>query len=241
VLRLVVLVVVAVAAVAGAIRLLGAHARGRHVAGGILIENAGFYDLASRVLLGPYYRSIARDISGHAWLGDRVLEVGCGAGHLANMLAARHGVAVTGLDLDPQMVERALANARRTASGNRRAADFVVGDVAALPFDDDAFDLVVSTLSMHHWSDPRQALREIGRVLRPGGCVLIWDFRPDGLVPFHAQLPDPVADVVADGRLRLVSVQPWRWPWRFALSQRLELERVADQSSSPPTADWHQA
>jgi ubiquinone/menaquinone biosynthesis C-methylase UbiE len=53
-----------------------------------------------------------------------------------------------------------------------------VGDVAALAFPDRSFDLVVSTLSMHHWADPAAGLAEIGRALRPGARALIWDFRP---------------------------------------------------------------
>jgi SAM-dependent methyltransferase len=54
-----------------------------------------------------------------------------------------------------------------------------------------SFDLVVSTLSMHHWADPTAGLTEIGRVLRPGGRALVWDFRP-GVVPLHRHVPDPV-------------------------------------------------
>jgi ubiquinone/menaquinone biosynthesis C-methylase UbiE len=52
--------------------------------------------------------------------------------------------------------------------------------VAALTFPDRSFDLVVSTLSMHHWADPAAGLAEIGRVLRPDARALIWDFRPGG-------------------------------------------------------------
>jgi SAM-dependent methyltransferase len=50
---------------------------------------------------------------------------------------------------------------------------------ASLPFPDGSFNLVVSTLSMHHRALPTAGLAEIGRVLRPGGRALIWDFRPD--------------------------------------------------------------
>src|SRR5450756_1433321 len=90
----------------------------------------------------------------------QVLEVGCGPGHLANLLAATRGFEVTGLDLDPEMVERARVNAQRAANGDGREATFVVGDVAALPFGDASFDLVVSTFSMHHWSDPAAGLQQ---------------------------------------------------------------------------------
>jgi SAM-dependent methyltransferase len=109
-----------------------------------------------------------------------------------------------------------------------------VGDVAALAFPDQSFDLVVSTLSMHHWADPTAGLAEIGRVLRPGGRALIWDFRPGvrphPFGPRHAQMPDPVDHTRSSPR-RVVNTTPWPWPWRFRLTQRIELVR-ADRSPS---------
>jgi ubiquinone/menaquinone biosynthesis C-methylase UbiE len=75
---------------------------------------------------------------------------------------------VTGLDLDPAMIERARANAERSQDGDERRLEFIVGDVASLSFPDGSFDLVVSTLSMHHLADPKAGLAEVGRVLRPG-------------------------------------------------------------------------
>ena len=52
------------------------------------------------------------------------------------------------------------------------------GDVVTLPFADGSVDLVVSTLSLHHWDDPAAGLDEIVRVLAPGGQAWIYDFRP---------------------------------------------------------------
>ena len=85
---------------------------------------------------------------------------------------------MTGLDLDPAMIARARANADRPGNGDQRRPLFLVGDAASLAFPDGSFDLVISTLSMHHWADPAAGLTEIGRVLRPGGRALIWDLRP---------------------------------------------------------------
>ena len=93
----------------------------------------------------------------------------------------------------------------------------------ALVFGDASFDIIVSTFSMHHWSDPAAGLREIQRVLRPGGRALIWDLRA-GLPLFHAGMADP-AEQLRAGPLRMVDARPWRWPWRIALSQRIELAR----------------
>jgi SAM-dependent methyltransferase len=202
-------------------------ARGHTVAGGILIGHAGVYDTLSRLLLGPLYRRIAADAAAVAPAGARVLEVGCGPGHLSIRLARHHAFEVTGLDLDPAMIARARANTDRPGNRGGRRPSFLVGDVAALAFPDQSFDLVVSTLSMHHWADPA-GLAEIGRVLRPDAPALIWDFRP-GVRPHlfgprHAHIPDPV-DHTRGSRLRVVNATPWSWPWRFQLTQRIELVR----------------
>ena len=93
--------------------------------------------------------------------------------------------------------------------------------MAALAFPDASFDLVISTMSMHHWADPTAGLTEIGRVLRPDGRALIWDLRP-GIVPFHLHLPDPVVHAHASS-LRVVSSTPCRWPWGITLTRRIEL------------------
>ena len=90
-------------------------ARGHTVAGGILIGHAGVYDTLSRLLLGPLIDGIAADVAAVAPAGARVLEVGCGPGHLSVRLA-HHGFAVTGLDLDPAMIARAQANTDRAAN-----------------------------------------------------------------------------------------------------------------------------
>jgi Methyltransferase domain len=88
----------------------GRHAaRGHQVPGGILIGDAVVYDTLSRLLLGPFLTRIAADVAAVAPHGARVLEVGCGPGHLSVQLAGRHGLEVTGLDLDPAMIARARA------------------------------------------------------------------------------------------------------------------------------------
>lgn len=215
----------ATAAVAvAAVRHVRGAAVGRDVPGGILIGDAGVYDALSRHVLGSFFSGIAADVAAATTDGARVLEVGCGPGHLSILLARRHGLNVTGLDLDPAMVERARANARRSGEGDERPPSFLVGDVASLTFPDGSFDLVVSTLSMHHWDDPSAALTEIGRVLRPGARALVWDLGP-GRVPFHTRLPDPLQHA-RSSRLRVVDARPWRWPWGFTLTQRIELVRA---------------
>jgi len=214
---------------AAAARAIVRHGRsagtGRAVPGGILIGDTGAYEVMSRLVLGTLFGGIAANVAATVPAGARVLEVGCGPGHLSTRLA-RHGLDVTGLDLDPAMIDRARANADR-AGGEQWRPSFVVGDVAALPFPDASFDVVVSTLSMHHWADPTAGLAEIGRVLRPGAPALIWDLRPG--LPFHSRLPDPL--VHARGApIRVVSATPWRWPWRLSIAQRIALV----SSDGPP-------
>jgi SAM-dependent methyltransferase len=218
------------AAAAVAVMRHGRHAaRGHQVPGGILIGDAVLYDTLSRLLLGPFFARIAADVAAVAPDGARVLEVGCGPGHLSVRLARQHGLEVSGLDLDPAMIARARANTDRAGNRDGRRPSFLVGDVISLAFPDRSFDLVVSTLSMHHWTDPTAGLGEIGRVLRPGARALIWDFRPGvrphPFGPRHAHLPDP-ADHTSGSPLQVVIATPWPWPWRFNLTQRVELVRA---------------
>jgi SAM-dependent methyltransferase len=230
-------IVTGAAAAALAVLRHGRHAAREHqVPGGILIGNAVVYDTLSRLLLGPFLTRIAANVVAVTSDGARVLEVGCGPGHLSARLA-HHGFDVTGLDLDPAMIARAQANTDRAANRGGRQPSFLVGDVAALAFPDRSFDLVVSTLSMHHWADPAAGLAEIGRVLRPGARALIWDFRP-GVRPHlfgprHAHIPDPV-DHTPSSRLRVVKATPWSWPWKFQLTQRIELARAESSASLNP-------
>jgi SAM-dependent methyltransferase len=182
----------------------------------------------SRFITGSLFRGIADDVASAAPRDARVLEVGCGPGHLSIAMARRHGLAVTGLDLDPDMIDRARENASRATAVDASGPSFLVGDVASLPFPDGSFDVVVSTFSLHHWADPTAGLVEIGRVLRPGGRALIWDLRPGTgphlLGPHRDHLPDPV-EHARGSPLHVVSTTPWRWPWRFSLAQRIELIR----------------
>src|SRR5215472_6810596 len=108
--------------------------------------NATLYDALAAPVLGSFFTRVATDL---AALDPRarVLEVGSGPGQLAVTLAARAPeVQVTGVDIAPDMVYRANARAARSGVAARVACQ--VGDVAALPFPDASFDLVVSTFSL---------------------------------------------------------------------------------------------
>jgi SAM-dependent methyltransferase len=92
----------------------------------------------------------------------RVLEVGPGPGELSERIAEDLGAEVFAIDVSPRMVELTRA----------RGIDARVGDVQALPFEDASFDLVVAGWVLFHPADLDRALREIERVLRPGGRLI---------------------------------------------------------------------
>ena len=106
--------------------------------------------------------------------GEEVLDVGCGTGTLAAAAArVARGVRVTGLDADPAI----LARARARASEARLDIRLDEGWSTELPYPDDGFDVVLSTLFFHHLSDDakRRTAAEMARVLRPGGRLVVGD------------------------------------------------------------------
>jgi ubiquinone/menaquinone biosynthesis C-methylase UbiE len=107
--------------------------------------------------------------------GARVLDVGCGTGELMRRLRAKYPHAVLA-GLDP--VAEMLAVARDKLSGNE---DLRTGYADALPWGAGTFDVVVSCNMFHYISHPVEALREMGRVLRPGGSLVLTDWCDDYL------------------------------------------------------------
>jgi SAM-dependent methyltransferase len=92
----------------------------------------------------------------------RVLEVGCGWGELAELLARETGAGVVATDLSPRMVELA----------RERGVHAQVADVQALPFADGSFDVAVAAWMLYHVPDLDRAVSELARVLRPGGRLV---------------------------------------------------------------------
>lgn len=123
--------------------------------------------------------------------GDAVLDVGCGTGTLALEVARRVGQAgrVAGVDPGAEQIARAHAKAAR----RNAPIEVQVGVIEQLPYLDQTFDVVLSTLMMHHLPAPlkRQGLAEIARVLKPGGRLVMADFtrkqeRAGRAARFHA-------------------------------------------------------
>lgn len=105
---------------------------------------------------------------------DAALDVACGAGLLACTLAKRIRHA-TGIDLTPAMLEQAQKTQREQGVTN---VSWELGDVAALPYPDGAFDIVTCRFAFHHFPDPPAVLREMRRVCRAGGRVVVADSAP---------------------------------------------------------------
>lgn len=137
-----------------------------------------FYDPLTR-LLGAH--AALRQLCDQAAVqsGQRVLDIGCGTGTLAIMLERRTpDVRIVGLDPDPNALDRARRKAREAGA----AIDWMQGFADAIAQPDETFDHVLSSLMLHHLdrATKRAALRDVRRVLKPGGSVHIMDFAADG-------------------------------------------------------------
>jgi SAM-dependent methyltransferase len=133
--------------------------------------------------------------------GERVLDVGCGTGNFA-LPAARAGASVTGVDFAPNL----LRQARERAAGEGLGIRLDEGDAQELPYDDGAFDTVVSMFGAMFAASPERAGAELVRVCRPGGRIVMTNWTPDSivgqlgrLVGRYARRPSPVAPPVQWG------------------------------------------
>ena len=145
---------------------------------GMFDRIAPVYDLMNRLMtagLDRRWRRLAvREV---VWPGDRVLDSCCGTGDLA-VEAERRGARVVALDFSERMLERA-----RRKSGT---IEWVQGDALAMPFGDGEFDAVTCGFGVRNLTDLEAGLREVARVLRPGGTIAVLEItRPRGLLrPF---------------------------------------------------------
>jgi len=134
--------------------------------------------------------------------GENVLDVGCGTGTLAIAIRPRVGEGeVHGIDASPEMIEVAKEKAAKT----RTEINFQVALIEAIPFPDGSFDLVTSSLMLHHLPDDlkRKGFGEIRRVLKPGGRFLAMDFAANSHGPighllsvFGHSRGEPIVDVL---------------------------------------------
>ena len=163
---------------------------------GMFDRIAPVYDVMNRVMtagLDRRWRRLA--VQQVVWPGDRVLDACCGTGDLA-VEAERRGARVVALDFSPRMLERA-----RRKSGT---IEWVRGDALALPFADGEFDAATVGFGVRNLADLEGGLRELARVLRPGGKLAVLEITcPRGLLrPFFQLWFDvlvPLAGTVLPG------------------------------------------
>jgi SAM-dependent methyltransferase len=146
----------------------------------------------------------------------RVLDGGCGTGRLLRRARQCYPTAeLVGVDLAGRMVATAKA-----VTPTKLAVRYVHSRAERLPFTDDAFDLVFATLSLRHWANPPAGIAEIGRVLSPGGLLVLADVFPSrrrrGPVGFmlrrrRAVVPAELGAVLAAQRLAVIGCDHARW------------------------------
>lgn len=145
------------------------------------------------------------------------LDLGCGAGHLSFALSP-HVESIVALDPSATMLEQVHAEAARRGQGNIQTLRC---GAEALPFADASVDLVATRYSAHHWTDLDAAMAEIGRVLAPGGHLLVIDLEApaDALTDTHLQAIELLRD---RSHVRDRSDAEWR-----ALLQGIGVELLA--------------
>ncbi len=115
-----------------------------------------------------------------------VLEIGCGAGILANHLNEKYGLDVTGIDIDPEQIELAKENQKKKDN-----LQFMVADATKLSFsEEESYDLTISTYVLHHIGNWEEALMEIKRVLKSNGFYIFYDMTYS---KFIVQIFKPIA------------------------------------------------
>ena len=114
--------------------------------------------------------------------GERVLELGCGTGSMWQGVTLPEGCHVTLTDFSAGMLETARQNTAHLG------ADYLQADAQAIPFPDGAFDVVIANMMLYHVPDIDRALREIRRVLKPGGRFFAATFGENGVVAAVAEM-----------------------------------------------------
>ena len=152
------------------------------------IEHDRIATIGARAMWGTDMRRMFADVARLADVpaGTSVLDIPCGGGFALRVLRPGQPVRYVAADISPYMLQRAREVARRGRT--QEVIEFVEADVTALRFADDSFDLCVTYNGLHCLPDPRAALAELARVLKPGGtlrgtsCVRGRGARQDALI-----------------------------------------------------------
>lgn len=187
---------------------------------------------------GPDLRH-ARELVAACAMKGELLDAGCGAGHLSFTLAPL-AARVTALDPSPNMLATVAEAAVQRGYAHLRT---VQAQSESMPFNDGHFDIVASRYSAHHWRDLPAALKEMRRVLKPGGRMLMIDIEgcEDALVDTHLQTMEVLRD---RSHVRDRSPSEWErlllqagftdiehrsWPTRLEFNSWVERMRTSDE------------
>lgn len=129
--------------------------------------------------------------------GDKVLDVACGIGDLLKRLKEKSLIDIYGVDISSKMVEES----RKNLNGNN---NIKVGNVESIPFDNEMFDSVITTAAFHHFQNPIEAIKDIKRVLKPGGRIIIYDFTLPIVV---RQMVNPFIKLSPEGDVKFYSLK----------------------------------
>lgn len=137
-------------------------------------EEAAAYDGLTRKYLDILHAGFVESVVNLAPAGGRFLDVGTGTGWIAIGVARHSGAQVTGLDLSDDMLAVARMNAENEGVDN---VEFVKGSASGIPFEADTFDAVFCHNMLHHIPEPEGLVREMLRVSKPEGAVVIRDLK----------------------------------------------------------------
>jgi ubiquinone/menaquinone biosynthesis C-methylase UbiE len=155
------------------------------------------------------FKSLARRVAGQIPADAMVLEVAPGPGYFAIELAKLGAYRLTGLDISRTLVEITRANAAKAGV----EADFRQGDAAHMPFASESFDFLLCRAAFKNFTEPLPALKEMYRVLKPGGRALIIDLRRDASM-------QSISQAVEGMHLGIVNAMVTRLTFRFMLLKR---------------------
>jgi ubiquinone/menaquinone biosynthesis C-methylase UbiE len=159
-----------------------------------------------------------------------VLDLGCGAGH-ASFAVAPVAESVTAFDLSPEMLSVVAGAAQERGLQN---ISTLQGNVASLPFIDSSFCMVITRFSAHHWQDVPAALREVKRVLKPKGVLIIIDITAPE-TPVHDTTLQAV-ELLRDGS-HVRDYRPSEW-LQMLSDAGFKSERLNDWKLQMKFDDW---